>query len=401
MSKLVFRIQKLAHNGNIAASVMHATRELPTPNAVGDSTKNKLVGAKTKDEFMTSLNQRLTGVKIPRSDSPKVIEYLISASPDYFDDQDKDGAKLFQRSLDWLKKTHGAENVLLATIHHDEATPHLSAFVVPFVPGTKTLSAKHFVGGKKALSQLQTSCWEASGRPLGIERGAIGSEARHMKTNVWKAAIQSSIKPNLIEDLPPPTLNDRLNPEKWAEPAINSLRQANIKLRQAALKVTTADQLILRNKNEEMRLEKKQKSLDLVANDLIIKSNNIAMKIELESNKMIAAVKASYDERLEKMDKDNTELIKTTAMLIKQNYHIKDLAITMGVELRGKADIFDLMVKSGKAKNFKDAVNQVSEQLNLVYEVDHGKTDIKERAEWSLAYAQEMAKESELDDPSI
>uniref|UniRef100_UPI002265EDA3 plasmid recombination protein n=1 Tax=Klebsiella michiganensis TaxID=1134687 RepID=UPI002265EDA3 len=33
--------------------------------------------------------------------------------------------------MDWLAEKYGRENILVSSIHLDEKTPHMSAFVVP------------------------------------------------------------------------------------------------------------------------------------------------------------------------------------------------------------------------------------------------------------------------------
>ncbi|WP_251301747.1 plasmid recombination protein, partial [Escherichia coli] len=39
-------------------------------------------------------------------------------------------AEFFARSEQWLEKKYGKDRVVAAVVHRDEATPHLSAFVV-------------------------------------------------------------------------------------------------------------------------------------------------------------------------------------------------------------------------------------------------------------------------------
>ena len=40
-------------------------------------------------------------------------------------------------NLEWLRQTFGAENVVSAVLHMDEATPHIHAAVVPIVTGER------------------------------------------------------------------------------------------------------------------------------------------------------------------------------------------------------------------------------------------------------------------------
>lgn len=53
-----------------------------------------------------------------------------------------------------LEKEYGKENLLYATVHHDEATPHMHFGVVPLTKDGR-LSAKEVVGNKQALTKFQ------------------------------------------------------------------------------------------------------------------------------------------------------------------------------------------------------------------------------------------------------
>lgn len=39
--------------------------------------------------------------------------------------------------MDWLRSTFGADNVVAATLHSDEDTPHIHATVIPIVTGER------------------------------------------------------------------------------------------------------------------------------------------------------------------------------------------------------------------------------------------------------------------------
>ncbi|WP_173675923.1 plasmid recombination protein, partial [Escherichia coli] len=61
--------------------------------------------------------------------------------------------------------------------HRDEATPHLSAFVVPLTQDGR-LSAKEFIGGRAKMRGDQSTHAE-SVKKMGLERGIEGSRATH------------------------------------------------------------------------------------------------------------------------------------------------------------------------------------------------------------------------------
>lgn len=118
------------------------------------------------------------------------IEYLITGSPDGMNrKRRRDQDAYFADALAWLKERHGAENLIYAGIHRDETTPHLYAYVVPLDPQGK-LNCRHFLGGAKALSQMQTDFAERVGQRHGLQRGIEGSKARHTTVRQYYAALQ-------------------------------------------------------------------------------------------------------------------------------------------------------------------------------------------------------------------
>ena len=51
--------------------------------------------------------------------------------------------------MDWLRQTFGAENVVAATLHADEETPHIHATVVPIVQGERRKAKEEADNGKR------------------------------------------------------------------------------------------------------------------------------------------------------------------------------------------------------------------------------------------------------------
>ena len=297
--------------------------------------------------------------------------------------------------MKWLQETHGKENVLLAVVHHDETTPHLSAFVVPVIPGTNKLSAKHFVGGKAKLSQLQTSCWKAAAAPQGIERGLIGSKARHVDTNAWKASIAAEATQKV--QLPPQGLTARINPAAWAEPAIN---EANAKLKEAAIRVAVANEKEKAVKNEAARLAVKDKVLTKKSAEIDQKIHQFQGQLDQVDKLMMdkeRELARNFDLELRCVVEENrvanqalSETIKALSATIKNTYKGEDLVeICRQLEVpvpNGKADIFDVVRKAGKAEDFKSAVVFVAQQINFNEEVRYVQDQQLDEVEESTPY---------------
>ena len=196
MAFAILRTQKLKAAVAVRRSLKHAFRAQDTPNADPDRLgENSHLGANSVDEAMKAFQNRLPE-KI-RKNGVLAIEYLITGSPDGMNSKSRrDQDAYFTDALAWLKERHGAENLIYAGIHRDETTPHLYAYVVPLDPQGK-LNCRHFLGGAKALSQMQTDFAERVGQRHGLQRGIEGSKARHTTVRQYYAALQQETPPPL------------------------------------------------------------------------------------------------------------------------------------------------------------------------------------------------------------
>lgn len=194
MAFAILRTKKLKSMGAIARSARHTFREQLTPNADPDRTvKNRTVGASGSDQVLSAINERLP--KKRRKDAVLTIEYLITASPEAFKrhggKMDDMGDGYFTDALKWLQKKHGKENVISSTIHLDETTPHLVAYVVPMTKDNR-LSCKDFLGGPAKLRAMQDDFYKACGKSRGLERGLKGSQASHQSLKRFYADLEAS-----------------------------------------------------------------------------------------------------------------------------------------------------------------------------------------------------------------
>ena len=99
---------------------------------------------------------------------------MITASPEWQGWSDDRQNEYFKQAVDWLEQRHGKHNVVATSIHRDETTPHLIAYVVPLDQDTGRLNAKKFFLGSKAkLAEMQSS-FSDHVKNLGLERGVEG-----------------------------------------------------------------------------------------------------------------------------------------------------------------------------------------------------------------------------------
>ena len=103
-------------------------------------------------------------------------------------------------NLKWLRETYGERNIVSAVLHMDEKTPHLHATVVPIVTterlrkkreGEKKYETKSGprlsaddVMRRSKLHEYQNS-YAAAMKPFGLQRGIVGSTARHQANSEY------------------------------------------------------------------------------------------------------------------------------------------------------------------------------------------------------------------------
>lgn len=224
MSYAIFRVQpinKLKDLGQIGA---HNTRTKEAYKSNSDIDKNKsrnninLVPITHKDYYTSYMNlvkdykkQHDEKQKIEREnrkksfqqmldDSNSVVadELLFTSDKDFFKDMTKDEiVKWANCCMDFVYEDIGYERwqVLNATIHLDEKTPHLHCVVVPLIKKFDkrsnkdkwTISKKHYMKDKNYLSTLQDKYHERMiNNGYDLDRGIKNSDNEHIDIKQYK-----------------------------------------------------------------------------------------------------------------------------------------------------------------------------------------------------------------------
>src|SRR5476651_2262358 len=213
MGYAILRTQKLKSGIAVRRSLTHAFRERETPNADASRTpENTHIGAADVDEALAKFNERLATQDKVRKNAVLAVEYLITASPeDMHGKTRQEQDAYFRDALKWVEDKHGKANVVYAGIHRDEQTPHMYAYVVPLDERGK-LNCRSFLGGAKALSQMQTEFSQEVGQQHGLQRGIEGSKARHTSIQQYYSRVSKAFEPLPEVKTPAPKL--RPEPEK-------------------------------------------------------------------------------------------------------------------------------------------------------------------------------------------
>ena len=124
-----------------------------------------------------------------RSDSVRLVEALVTATPEFFKGKKKAEIKAyFQEALDFIREHQDQKTIISAVVHMDEKSPHMHLCFVPLTEDGR-LCAKEIVGNKKKLTQWQDKYWEHMVKKYpDLERGESASETGrdHIPTRVFK-----------------------------------------------------------------------------------------------------------------------------------------------------------------------------------------------------------------------
>ena len=124
-----------------------------------------------------------------RKDSVRVVEALVTASPEFFKDKSQSEVKAyFEYTLKFLESKQSPDTFLSAVVHMDEKTPHLHLCFVPLT-SDGWLSAKEIIGNKKKLVKWQDEFWEHMvKRYPDLERGESASQTgrEHIPPRIFK-----------------------------------------------------------------------------------------------------------------------------------------------------------------------------------------------------------------------
>lgn len=279
--------------GNEAAMTDHIERKVIHPNVDPERVylNRELVefpeGVNNRTE---AIRHRLENAGLTRQvgkNQVQVIRFMLSGTPEDMKRIENDG-KLddwCRDNMDWLKKTFGEENVVAATLHLDETTPHIHASVVPIVrgerrqkqpgkkkPGQETAKGKPKRQYKKKdpnrprlcaddimardkLVEYQNIYAQAMAK-YGLQRGIKGSDARHVTLTEFyrNQAVESQNLQTNIELL--------LAVENAKRSTIEELKQ---KEQEAKLKSEQAEK---QQQQKESELKKTEENLNQVKGQL-------------------------------------------------------------------------------------------------------------------------------------
>lgn len=303
MAYAIMRAKKLKTAGSVGAALQHCFRERETLNADEDRTaQNVHLVATSTDQAMGLMRDRLPEKR--RKDAVLAVEYVMTASPEWWETASEDQQKaFFDRSMQWLESKYGKENIVTASIHNDELTPHLSAFVVPVTLDGR-LSAKEFIGNRTLMRQDQTTFAESLA-DIGLERGIEGSQATHQRVKTHYGAIKKADQQSLkisASDIEPKVLRQGIFTKSLESPEMIVGRINENLTNQAKIMAEEASQSAHNKKRErdlrksitekEKALKTAQEAFKGLTKEQIAKVLDLASDLRKENEKSQEAKKA-------------------------------------------------------------------------------------------------------------
>lgn len=140
---------------------------------------------------------------LDKSKSVVADEMIFTTTPGFFDDKSKEDInKWANKCMEFVYNDLGytKEQVLHATVHMDEKTPHIHCVVIPLVKkfdkrtNTEryTISKKQYIHDKNHLSELQDKyCDRLNKAGFELERGIKNSDTEHIAIKEFKKVTRS------------------------------------------------------------------------------------------------------------------------------------------------------------------------------------------------------------------
>mgnify|MGYP001583470407 FL=1 len=207
MSYLICHVQKFKAN-DVKGTQIHNQRESVNSKNKDINEDRTILNYDLHNEKHINYNHKVKeiikeGYKVNkgiRKDAVILTSILITSDNEYFKIlPQEDQEKFFKQTYEFLKEKYGKKNIVSATVHLDETTPHMHLCSVPLTEDGR-LSAK-ILFNRKSLLQLQSELPKfLQSKGFDVQRGEAGSKKIHLDTQDFKLKTkQEELKRSEIE----------------------------------------------------------------------------------------------------------------------------------------------------------------------------------------------------------
>ena len=239
-----------------------------------------------------------------RKDSVKLVETLITASPEFMNRLSKgEQREYFERAVKFMKDEIGEDRIISAVVHMDEATPHMHLVFCPINKDGK-LSAKSILGNQKSLSEWQTRYYNyMHERWNELERGKSAQETKRKHIPTWLFKLADNLD-NLYNQLLKKIENiNMIGMKKNKEEAIGLLSEFVPKAEKFSAKVNSYKDYI--NELEERVLIQRKDNRELAEENLDLKEKIENKDLEVSERIRLMQNQVNKYERLIKKVPEN------------------------------------------------------------------------------------------------
>lgn len=353
--------------------------------------------------FLKDVEDRIASYNIsPRKDAVAAVGIVMEVTGGFGNlPKNFDLDKWTKDSMDWLEQTWGKENILSATLHVDEYTPHIHAILTPITEDGR-LCCKDWLPSPESFSNMQKEYYQAVKQEgieqckSGMKQPFSGRESQRKAQNALYRAGEVEIVPERI-----PGESDMQYQKRVTNEVQQFSMQKQLQLEQEFKKMQEENLSLLREKEEveaEKEKEKKDKEFYKEQYQKVQKEKNFYME-QLSGNGITRSElknAAELKNRLEKEFETEKSLIKnsninqseTIKKLEEENERLKTVATSLKEENNLYKTIVD---KDGVSdKVFKNNKNMEYVLLGIKNNCQ-GAEDIKEGLMVALRKGKEVA----------
>lgn len=291
--KQVIDIQKYKTDQEINHVANHNLRNVDSRNVNKSKTKlNRYFIGSPDTDTVKELAKKLETVPKFRKDANRMVNLVLSASPEFFETATKKDITDWENATQkWAEDTFGKDNIIYSVVHNDEKTKHFHIAIVPIFEGK--LRSNHWFDGPAKLKKIHDSYAKVT-KPFGIKRGQklIKSKPEELE-NFYQKVNSSTIYDlsldkkldDLFEKLEKPNAYQRLNPWNLVEKVVKPLmKQMKVNLSHYRTKF----------QNVEIELKELEVARQRVA-DLELKMEMLGLNpdmkfIECQDYKVVSAI---------------------------------------------------------------------------------------------------------------
>lgn len=186
------RLSDSKTNSYINKNKTHLNYELVNHNHI---LYNEVIKNKIKE-----LGYGKNGKKQLRKDAVKMCSWIISSDNDFFKKlTEQEQKQFFEESLNFFKNEFGEENIISATVHNDETTPHMHLNIMPIID--KSFNCKKLFN-KTKLKKIQDNLPKhLQSKGFYISRGKENSTNKHLNELEYKIKTKENYLKYLDEKI--------------------------------------------------------------------------------------------------------------------------------------------------------------------------------------------------------